>query len=204
MRPLPVNQPAALLEHELVGGARPQHPVSVRPHEDRAHVAEAAFDRHAAHRAHAETVTRRMAGEQFHAVFFCRLAHAIGFVEVDRHRLLDRNVLAVAHRFDGVLAMILVGRRDPDRFDVRILSQSGDRVVRARAGIAFLEAFAHLRVDVGARDQIDFRHRRHRRHHAAGPLPKAGNTHAQGPHVQTPTTSLARENAASNSASIPA
>ena len=63
----------------------------------------------------------RVAGKQRHAVFLCRLAHAVGFLEVDRHRLLDMHVLAVAHRFDRVLAMKVVRGRDPDRFDVRIL-----------------------------------------------------------------------------------
>ena len=48
------------------------------------------------------------------------LDHPVGFVERDRHRLLDDDVLAGAHRLDRVLAVEAVGRRDPDGFDVRI------------------------------------------------------------------------------------
>src|SRR6185437_13152576 len=93
--------------------------------------------------------------------------------------LLDDDVLAVAHRGDRVLAVEAVRRGHPHRFDVLVLAERLDALVRLRPRIALFEAAAHLRVEVGTGHQVDLRHRRHRRHHAAGTLAETGNGHAQ-------------------------
>ena len=80
MRALTVNDAAALFEDELVGRSRAQHPIGVRPHEDRAYAADVAAQRQPPHCAHAQPEARRVTGQQFYAVSFRGFAHPIGFV----------------------------------------------------------------------------------------------------------------------------
>jgi hypothetical protein len=58
-----------------------------------------------------------------------------GAFAVDRERLFGEDVLACFQRRPDVLRVEVVGGRDPDRVDVRVVQQRRERVVRPRATV---------------------------------------------------------------------
>ena len=120
-----------------------------------------------------------MGGQQVDAVLLRGFDHPVGLLDRDGHRLLDQHVFAVAHRFDRVFAMEAIGRRDPNRFDFRVLAQLGDRRVRARTREALDEAFAHAVVGVGTGDEDRFRQLVHGGQGMCRALTQADHAHFQ-------------------------
>jgi hypothetical protein len=120
-----------------------------------------------------------VACQKFDVVLLGRLDHRLGFFEIQRHWLLDHDVLAVVRGQNRVLRMEAVGTGDPHGFQVRVLAHRFGRLVDARVGVALLEAGTRLRIDVGAGEQLQLGHRVHRRQHL-----RAADAHANHAHLE--------------------
>ncbi len=80
MRSLAVGNAAALIDVELIGGARPEHPVGVGPNVQRAEPAKLAGANDLAHRANMRAKTLGMTAQEFDLVLDRRFDHALGFL----------------------------------------------------------------------------------------------------------------------------
>ena len=99
------------------------------PEVDGAHCAKLARLDDVVHLAEGWNEAAGVAGDEDVAGAFGRLAHGLGFFQVQGHGLLDDDVLAVLQRVDGVGRVEPVGRGDPDRLHVLVLAQGLDAVV---------------------------------------------------------------------------
>src|SRR5918996_5017275 len=102
MRSLAVGNAATLIDIQLFRRARAQHPVCVRPYMKRADSTELTGTDDLAHGADVRAEALRMAAEKLDLIFDRRLDDLFGFLQRDRHGLLDDDVLAGAGGDDRV------------------------------------------------------------------------------------------------------
>ena len=136
VRALPIRNAAALGHVELVGGARPQHPVGVGPDVQRAQTAIFARVDHPPHGADRQREGASVTGEQLDTISFSGLHHAHCIFEGDGHRLFDHDVFPRVGGQDGVVSVETVRTGDPHRVDLSILTQRLRRRIRPRGGEA--------------------------------------------------------------------
>ena len=118
MRPLAVDQPAALGGVELGRQARALQPIVGIKRADLDDLADPPARNHLADRLDGRLVDLRMALQELDPVLARRRDHAVAFPQSHRHGLFADDMLAVAGGADRVLCMQGIGGRYPDRVDV--------------------------------------------------------------------------------------
>jgi hypothetical protein len=78
-----------------------------------------------------------------------------------------------------MLGVILVGRGDPDRLDIRIDAHSLDVVVRFRTRIAGLKCLAGLGAQIGGSHELHLRHALQERQELGAPEPQTRDPDSQ-------------------------
>ena len=180
VRRLAVDEPAALVGVQLVSRARADHPVRVGDGVHRAELSQFAGRHDLAHEAYVRLKALRVPRHELDAVAVARLHHLFRLADVQRHRLLDHDMLAVVRREHRHRAVEAVGRGYPHRLDVRVGAERLRAVVDARAFVARLEALADVRVDVGAGEQVDVGSALHGRQHLSRAHADADHSQLQG------------------------
>ncbi len=131
---------------------------------DHAHGAEVAALAELAHAGHRPVEAVAVADDQIAPCARAGLDHGRAIVERDRHRFLEKHMLAVRERKRGVTRVELMRRRDVDDVDLVVRAQALDIVERGSAEVS-RELLPCGRERIGAGDDPYPRIRRERRQH---------------------------------------
>ena len=164
VRQLAHRQPAALFHVQLFPRARAEHPVRVGERIDGAGAPYLAGLDDLPHRADGRGEAARVPGEELHAGAVGRLHHLLRVFEVERHRLLNHDVLPGLHRPDRVLGVEAVRRRDPHGLDLRVRQHLVVVAIALRV-VALGEPVQRVFIGVAAGHEPELRHRLHRGQH---------------------------------------
>ena len=108
-----------LVPVEFIGTMRPEQKIVVVEAEDHAEPAKLAALEDPSHFPDIRIEGMGVADDQLHPRSLGGGNHGIAFFQRQGQRLLDQHVLAVLHRFDGLLRMKAMGGCDVDRLDRR-------------------------------------------------------------------------------------
>ena len=127
-----------------------------------------------------EAIRVGVAGGDDAVILHRGLIHGARFLDAERHRLLDHDVLPMLEGVDRVGSVEAVGRGDPDGVQVGVSAERLDAVEDFGLGVLRLKALPCDRVDVGPSVELDSWSRVHRRQDLGAPDADAHHAHANG------------------------